>query len=144
MEPAKPTGQLLATMVSNPRVWVKTLRNDIQFLMFILTLILRPQILLHHAPATIQERPTPAPVTQLAWLLHSILPQALDDNMEILTRLSSSSASSRSDLNAENLDHDTFAHLAGYLALLSNILAQRSAARKEVSEDLVRYNAGIF
>ena len=82
----------------------------------------------------------PVPITQLAWLLHSILcqdPQGNDLSNTILQTLSTAARTSSSvtPLSSESLSHDGLAQLAGHLAILSNVLPQQRAAASEIPDD---------
>ena len=79
----------------------------------------------------------PVPITQLAWLLHSILCQDPAGNDSILQALSMASPapSSVPPLSSESLKHDGLVHLAGHLAILANVLAQHRAASSEIPDD---------
>ena len=79
----------------------------------------------------------PVPITQHAWLLHSILCQDPAGNDSILQALSMASPASSSvpPLSSESLKHDGLAHLAGHLAIEANVLAQRRAASSEIPDD---------
>ena len=67
------------------------------------------------------------PITQLAWLLHSILSQDPAGNESVLSTLSTASPASPdlSPLSYESLNHDGFTHLAAHLAILANVIVQR-------------------
>lgn len=71
----------------------------------------------------------PQPSTQLSHLLHGILLQDPDGNSSILETLNVASSSSSASLN-----HDSLAHLAGRLAILSHYLARRGTVNTEMPE----------
>ena len=79
----------------------------------------------------------PVPITQLAWLLHSILCQDPQGNESILQALSTAAPTSSSvtPLSSESLNHDGLAQLAGHLEILSNVLAQQRAVASEIPDD---------
>ena len=85
--------------------------------------------------ASTNELPIPAPITQLAWLLHSLLSQDQEGNEEILNILVGSTSSSRSSLSADSMNPDALARLGAHLAILSNMLAQKSSAQRKILDD---------
>ena len=87
-------------------------------------------------PSLSQPHP-PVPITQLAWLLHSILCQDPAGNDSILSTLRTALSASpdQPPLSSESLNHDGFTHLAGRLAILANVLAQHRAASSKIPDD---------
>lgn len=73
-------------------------------------------------PAHNQSQP-PAPIAQLAWLLHSILSQEPEGNDSILHALTmaSSASSEMAPLTSDSLNHEGLAFLSGHWAILANI-----------------------